>query len=254
MLSELYTNILKRFATAWFAGVIAGLLCAGAWAQPGSTPVTIKPRIAPLIHDDYGFQPAPGVLPTMSSIVRCGTVCERISDYDSFFGVVRLKSGGFAALQREGKQSSWRAGENLSEVSRGVLKNWPSDTLQPRWTPSIDGYVPTHVVPVKDSKGIFVGVWKPRDHLKGKRLIALFTDSEDRRIERLKARGACVIATVQVPVVALDSQPSLHGQMWPVRLIVRRNEANHAGILGFVVFPDSVECQKLPTARKGDAG
>lgn len=236
----------RQLAKACAAGALAAL-CTSAWAQPSSTSTSVKLQPPLSLYGIYGFQSVAGVLPSTSNTIRCGDVCDRISAFDSFYDVVRLSGGRFAAPRSDSGQSfSWWVGNNLSDVTRGRLDKWRSDARAPRWTPAIPGFALKHVVALKETTDVFVGVWEPDGQANGRRLVGLFSDGEDRRIERLRVTGACIIATVEAPVLAVSSEISLHGEMWPVDLIVRRPQAEMAGILGFVLFPDSIKCQAAP--------
>lgn len=235
----------RQLVKACFVGLISGIFCTNVWAQPKNDLKPINPQAPPSLHGKYNFQSVDGVVASTSNTVRCGDVCDRISDFDSFTDVVRLKDGAFAAPRKEGDQWSWQVG-SLSDVSRGRLDKWDSDARTPRWTPAIPGFVLKHVVPLRESTDVFVGAWEPDRQANGRTLVALFSDGDTRRIGALKMADACVIATVEAPVVAVSSEISLHGEMWPVSLIVRLPRAEEAGILGFVLFPASIKCQAPP--------
>ena len=199
-------------------------------------------------HEEYKIHSLPGVLMSQSNTVRCDTVCDQMTEYDSFFDVARLKGGGFAALKKEpGDSFSWRQGETLRDVtSARKLLVAPAS---PRRTPGLAGFKLKRTARLMESQDLFVGVWTPTNENPGGNVIGLFSDDKSQRIEGLNVQGVCRLATVDAPVIALASEPSLHGEMWPVVIIVRRPKAANAQIISFSLFPSSLQCNgKLKAA------
>ena len=197
---------------------------------------------------EYKFRSVEGVLIAKSSSVRCDTVCDKIADYDSFFDVARLKGGGFAALKEDaGGTYSWKVGETLRDVTS--VRKLLVASVSPRRNPDMAGYELKLTTRLMDSEDLFVGVWALTNEGSGNRVIGLFSDDVSQRIEGLNVQGICRLATVDAPIIAVASEPSLHGEMWPVVIIVKRPKAANAQLVSFSLFPNSLQCNgKLKAA------
>ena len=178
-------------------------------------------------------------------------VCDLLINWGSSvsgWSVGRLSTGEYIYLAATDENSwFWRRGSDIEAVTEAMFREWPGRTDSPRWVPAIEGYALKATKPLPLFEDVFVGLWKSTEASGPLHLVALFKDQETGTIDFGSGdRQPCLVAAVDVPVIAISASDPLHGVAWGLTLVLRPEGANHISILGYSLFPHELKCMEAP--------
>lgn len=162
------------------------------------------------------------------------------------FSAGRLRNGEYIALWSDDGKIWWlRRGADLKTVTHGTVPEWPRQVDEkPRWTPSVHGYMLRATAPILTSDDIFLGVWEDKDKSDPRHLVALFRE-EGGELPYVDSKF-CIIATTALPVVAV-LESGLHNGIVSIGLVLRPVDAKSLHVVGYGLFPKSLQCRQPPT-------